>query len=48
MYIGAPCEEKCDQKLHHVYCDPTSNICGCERNYPVSIGLTKGCAKGLY
>lgn len=45
MYIGADCEFTCNPRLRHVFCDPSSNTCGCEKNYPVIIGLTKGCAK---
>ncbi|XP_053662353.1 uncharacterized protein LOC128711498 [Anopheles marshallii] len=45
MYVGAPCEFTCHPKLHHVYCDPTTNTCGCEKDYVVLIGLLKGCAK---
>ncbi|XP_016965809.1 uncharacterized protein LOC108034989 isoform X1 [Drosophila biarmipes] len=45
-YIGAPCNElKCDVKLLHVSCDKESQTCSCERNYPVQLGLIKGCAK---
>ncbi|XP_029722100.1 uncharacterized protein LOC109419417 isoform X1 [Aedes albopictus] len=45
MYVGAPCEFTCHAKLHHVYCDPSSNTCSCEKDYVVLIGLLKGCAK---
>lgn len=44
-YIGASCEFTCNAKLENVFCDPTNNKCGCEKNYPVIIGLTAGCAK---
>ncbi|XP_026848497.1 uncharacterized protein LOC6602314 isoform X2 [Drosophila persimilis] len=45
-YIGAPCNElKCDVKLLHVACDKETQTCTCERNYPVQLGLIKGCAK---
>ncbi|ALC44140.1 CG17364 [Drosophila busckii] len=45
-YIGAPCNElKCDAKLLHVACDKDTQICACERNYPVQLGPVKGCAK---
>ncbi|KAH8256018.1 hypothetical protein KR026_004988, partial [Drosophila bipectinata] len=45
-YIGAPCNElKCDVKLLHVSCDKETQTCTCERNYPVQLGLIKGCAK---
>ncbi|GAB0094226.1 uncharacterized protein DMENIID0001_094860 [Sergentomyia squamirostris] len=45
MYIGADCEFTCNQRLRHVFCDPSTNKCGCEKNYPVILGYTKGCAK---
>ncbi|XP_055624739.1 uncharacterized protein LOC129767661 isoform X1 [Toxorhynchites rutilus septentrionalis] len=45
MYIGAPCEFTCHAKLHHVYCDPSTNTCSCEKDYVVLVGLLKGCAK---
>ncbi|XP_049541948.1 uncharacterized protein LOC125955121 isoform X1 [Anopheles darlingi] len=45
MYVGAPCEFLCNAKLHHVYCDPTTNTCSCEKDYVVLIGQLKGCAK---
>ncbi|KAJ6642495.1 hypothetical protein Bhyg_07446 [Pseudolycoriella hygida] len=45
MYIGAPCDQTCNSNLLHVQCDELTNLCGCERNYPVKLGLTKGCAK---
>lgn len=44
-YIGSPCEFTCSKRLHHVFCDPTTNECTCEKHYPVVIGATKGCAK---
>ncbi|XP_058126287.1 uncharacterized protein LOC131281551 [Anopheles ziemanni] len=44
-YIGAPCEFTCHTTLHHVYCDPTTNTCSCEKDYAVVIGVLKGCAK---
>uniref|UniRef100_A0A182IIY6 EB domain-containing protein n=1 Tax=Anopheles atroparvus TaxID=41427 RepID=A0A182IIY6_ANOAO len=44
-YIGAPCEFTCHSTLHHVYCDPTTNTCTCEKDYAVVIGILKGCAK---
>ncbi|XP_058054956.1 uncharacterized protein LOC131206425 [Anopheles bellator] len=45
MYVGAPCEFTCDANLHHVYCDPTTNTCSCEKDFVVLIGKLKGCAK---
>ncbi|XP_067645548.1 platelet binding protein GspB-like isoform X2 [Eurosta solidaginis] len=46
-YIGAPCfsDFTCERLLVHVTCDKETKICGCEKNYPVQLGLTKGCAK---
>lgn len=44
-YIGSPCEFTCSKRLHHVYCDPTTNECTCEKLYPVVIGISRGCAK---
>ncbi|XP_039965912.1 uncharacterized protein LOC120778220 [Bactrocera tryoni] len=46
-YIGAPCFSNmtCETSLIHVTCDRETKICGCERNYPVQLGLTKGCDK---
>ncbi|XP_054084696.1 uncharacterized protein LOC105210303 isoform X2 [Zeugodacus cucurbitae] len=46
-YIGAPCfsDMTCETTLIHVTCDKETKICGCERNYPVQLGLTKGCDK---
>ncbi|XP_058831866.1 uncharacterized protein LOC131690257 isoform X1 [Topomyia yanbarensis] len=45
MYVGAPCEFTCHAKLHHVYCDPSTNTCSCEKDYLVLIGILRGCAK---
>ncbi|XP_073842083.1 uncharacterized protein isoform X2 [Musca autumnalis] len=45
-YIGAPCNNmSCEPTLLHVTCDKETQICGCERGYPVQIGLTRGCDK---
>uniref|UniRef100_A0A1I8PK87 EB domain-containing protein n=1 Tax=Stomoxys calcitrans TaxID=35570 RepID=A0A1I8PK87_STOCA len=45
-YIGAPCNNMtCEPTLLHVTCDKETQICGCERNYPVQLGLTRGCDK---
>ncbi|XP_055856845.1 uncharacterized protein LOC129919809 isoform X4 [Episyrphus balteatus] len=45
-YIGAPCNDlKCEASLVHVSCDKETLLCGCEKNYPVVLGLTKGCDK---
>ncbi|CAH0729142.1 unnamed protein product, partial [Brenthis ino] len=45
MYLGSPCEFKCDSRLLHVYCEPRSNSCQCDPKHPVSLGVAKGCAK---
>ncbi|XP_055536063.1 uncharacterized protein LOC129724848 isoform X3 [Wyeomyia smithii] len=45
MYVGAQCEFTCHAKLHHVYCDPSTNMCSCEKDYLVLIGILRGCAK---
>lgn len=48
-YIGAPCNNsKCESTLLHVTCEKDTNTCGCERNYPVQLGLTRGCDKRKY
>ncbi|KAM7355730.1 uncharacterized protein ACRADG_001698 isoform 2-T5 [Cochliomyia hominivorax] len=45
-YIGAPCNNsKCESTLLHVVCEKETNTCGCEKNYPVQLGLTRGCDK---
>lgn len=44
-YLGAPCEDSCSPKLHHVYCNPARKLCECEKNYPVKMGSTRGCSK---
>ncbi|XP_061387141.1 uncharacterized protein LOC133322090 [Musca vetustissima] len=45
-YIGAPCNNMtCEPTLLHVTCDKETQICGCEKGYPVTIGLTRGCDK---
>ncbi|XP_036326616.1 uncharacterized protein LOC118739420 isoform X2 [Rhagoletis pomonella] len=46
-YIGAPCfsDMTCETSLLHVTCDKETKTCGCEKNYPVQLGLTKGCDK---
>lgn len=40
MMVGSHCEYTCDKRLRHVFCNPRSNKCECEKNYPVSIGKT--------
>ncbi|XP_053953512.1 uncharacterized protein LOC128860211 isoform X2 [Anastrepha ludens] len=46
-YIGAPCFSNmtCETSLLHVTCEKETKTCGCEKNYPVQLGLTKGCDK---
>ncbi|XP_075161486.1 uncharacterized protein LOC142234280 [Haematobia irritans] len=45
-YIGAPCNNMtCEPTLLHVTCDKETQLCGCEKNYPVQLGLTRGCDK---
>lgn len=45
-YIGAPCNNsKCESTLMHVVCEKDTDSCGCEKNYPVQLGLTRGCDK---
>lgn len=38
LLVGSRCEFTCDKRLHHVFCNPISNKCECEKNYPVKIG----------
>lgn len=38
MLVGSRCEFTCDKRLHHVFCNPISNKCECQKNYPVKIG----------
>ncbi|KAL3276690.1 hypothetical protein HHI36_012060 [Cryptolaemus montrouzieri] len=45
MYVGAPCEFTCSAKLHHVYCNPVSGECECEKKYPVKLNPFTGCSK---
>ncbi|KAL7047203.1 hypothetical protein ACKWTF_002826 [Chironomus riparius] len=45
MMVGSHCEYTCDKRLRHVFCNPRSKKCECEKNYPVSIGPRKGCEK---
>ena len=47
MFIESPCEFTCHPRLHHVFCDPTTNRCSCEKTY-VMVGIAKGCAKRKY
>ncbi|XP_045469416.1 uncharacterized protein LOC123677041 isoform X6 [Harmonia axyridis] len=45
MYVGAPCEFTCNAKLHHVFCNPVSGECECEKKYPVKLNPYTGCSK---
>lgn len=38
MLVGSRCEFTCDKRLHHVFCNPLSSKCECQKNYPVKIG----------
>ncbi|KAK0174180.1 hypothetical protein PV328_007289 [Microctonus aethiopoides] len=44
-YVGAPCENTCNADLQHVICDAITGVCECEKQYPVRLGPTRGCAK---
>ncbi|KAJ8916982.1 hypothetical protein NQ315_008382 [Exocentrus adspersus] len=44
--LGAPCEFTCSPKLMHVYCNPVSGMCECEKKYPVKLNNPyAGCSK---
>ncbi|KAG5678623.1 hypothetical protein PVAND_008280 [Polypedilum vanderplanki] len=45
MIVGSNCEFSCDKRLHHVFCNPLSNKCECEKSYSVILDPRKGCAK---
>ncbi|XP_046982597.1 AF4/FMR2 family member lilli [Schistocerca americana] len=45
QYLGAPCVDDCSPSLPHTFCDPVTQVCECEKHYPVKLGATKGCAK---
>ncbi|XP_044262574.1 uncharacterized protein LOC123010022 isoform X6 [Tribolium madens] len=45
LYVGAPCEIVCNSKLLHVYCNPITGVCECEKNYPVKLNPYTGCGK---
>lgn len=47
LVVGGRCEFTCDKRLHHVFCNPISNKCECEKNYPVKIGRSSGSLKLL-
>ncbi|KAK9881002.1 hypothetical protein WA026_014345 [Henosepilachna vigintioctopunctata] len=44
-FVGAPCEFTCSAKLHHVFCNPVSGECECEKKYPVRLNPFTGCSK---
>ncbi|KAF5275944.1 hypothetical protein FQA39_LY00740 [Lamprigera yunnana] len=45
MYLGSPCEFTCSPKLSHVYCNPVSGVCECEKKHPVKLNPATGCGK---
>ncbi|KAF5290148.1 hypothetical protein FQR65_LT11660 [Abscondita terminalis] len=45
MYVGSPCEFTCSPKLLHVYCNPVSGVCECEKKHPVKLNSATGCGK---
>ncbi|GJQ85770.1 hypothetical protein Trydic_g20331 [Trypoxylus dichotomus] len=45
MYLGAPCEDVCSPRLSHVYCNPSTKLCECEKKYPVKLNPSTGCGK---
>ncbi|XP_066139126.1 uncharacterized protein [Euwallacea fornicatus] len=46
LYVGAPCEFTCSSRLQHVYCNPITNSCECEKKYPVKLSNPyTGCNK---
>ncbi|KAF2880593.1 hypothetical protein ILUMI_25574 [Ignelater luminosus] len=45
MYLGAPCEFTCSPKLLHVYCNPVTGVCECEKKHPVKLNPSTGCGK---
>lgn len=38
LLVGSRCEFTCDKRLHHVYCNPNTDRCECDKKYPVKIG----------
>lgn len=48
QYVGAFCEFTCSPKLPHVYCNPVSGTCECEKKYPVKLqNPYAGCSRPL-
>ncbi|XP_030752121.1 uncharacterized protein LOC115879428 isoform X3 [Sitophilus oryzae] len=46
LYVGASCEFTCSSRLQHVYCNPASSRCECEKKYPVRLNNPySGCRK---
>ncbi|XP_046740686.1 uncharacterized protein LOC124408064 isoform X3 [Diprion similis] len=45
LYLGSPCDLTCNPDLQHVFCDPITAHCECEKFFPVKLGPAKGCAK---
>ncbi|KRT80592.1 hypothetical protein AMK59_5769 [Oryctes borbonicus] len=45
MYLGAPCEDTCSPRLSHVFCNPSTGVCECEKKYPVKLNPGTGCGK---
>lgn len=46
LSVGASCEFTCSPKLMHVYCNPISGLCECEKKYPVKLNNPyAGCSK---
>ncbi|XP_050313333.1 uncharacterized protein LOC126748266 isoform X2 [Anthonomus grandis grandis] len=46
LHVGAPCEFTCSSRLQHVYCNPVTNTCECEKKYPVKLhNPYSGCSK---
>ncbi|XP_031334659.1 uncharacterized protein LOC116164603 isoform X5 [Photinus pyralis] len=45
MYLGSPCEFTCSPKLIHVFCNPVSGVCECDKRHPVKLNPATGCGK---
>ncbi|KAK5649883.1 hypothetical protein RI129_000912 [Pyrocoelia pectoralis] len=45
MYLGSPCEFTCSPKLLHVFCNPVSGVCECDKRHPVKLNPATGCGK---